>query len=44
MHKRYGVSPDRPVWPYYPYRWFDQSREIIGAMSHRMNKEKDETS
>ena len=36
MRKRYAVSPDRPVWPYYPYRWFDQGRDITRAIGKRM--------
>jgi len=36
MRLRYAVPLDRPIWPYYPYRWFDQCREITRAMGKRM--------
>jgi hypothetical protein len=36
MRSRYAVSPDRPIWPYYPYRWFDQCRDILAAMGKRL--------
>jgi hypothetical protein len=36
MRFRYAVSPDRPIWPYYFFRCFDQSREIMRAAGKRM--------
>jgi hypothetical protein len=36
MRSRYGVDSHQSIWPYYPYRWFDQSREIARAMGKRL--------
>jgi hypothetical protein len=27
MRQRYNIKPGRPAWPYYLYRWFDQTRD-----------------
>ena len=32
MRWRYAVSPDRAIWPYYPYRWADQGLEFTRAV------------
>jgi hypothetical protein len=35
MGGRYSIPAYKPVWPYYPYRWFDQGREILrGAAAY----------
>ena len=28
MRRRYAIPPSRSVWPYYPYRWLDQGKDI----------------
>jgi hypothetical protein len=35
MRKRYAIPWSHPVLPYYPYRWFDQCREICLAVIRR---------
>jgi len=36
MRERYDVLPEHSVLPYYPYRWFDQSRGLIIAFYRRI--------
>ncbi|WP_291321975.1 nucleotidyltransferase family protein [Desulfonatronospira sp.] len=40
MRARYAVPQDRAVWPYYPYRWFDQGRVIGHAIARRIRAPK----
>ncbi|MBN1201876.1 MAG: nucleotidyltransferase family protein [Anaerolineae bacterium] len=32
MQNRYHIPPGRMVWPYYPYRWFDQGRGVARSL------------
>lgn len=38
MRHRYGVPPDRRVWPYYVYRWADQSQDVAWALWKRLDR------
>ena len=29
MRHRYNIEPERPVWPYYFYRWLNQAKEVL---------------
>ena len=40
MRARYAVPQDRAIWPYYPYRWFDQGRVICHSIGRRIRAPK----
>ena len=43
MRCRYAVPAERPIWPYYLYRWYDLFRIILCVMLKRLRKSRIET-
>jgi hypothetical protein len=44
MQHRYQIKPRQAVLPYYPYRWLDQTREVLwtimGRIRYRLSRYK----
>jgi hypothetical protein len=38
LRKKYAIQSSRAVWPYYPYRWFDQVRSIGWWVWERLSR------
>ena len=36
MRHRHSVEPERPVWPYYFYRWLNQAKAVLAWGSNRL--------
>ncbi|NDJ74628.1 MAG: nucleotidyltransferase family protein [Chloroflexi bacterium] len=39
MRQRYNIRPGWPTWPYYLYRWFDQSLDILQSTWKRLSRQ-----